>query len=298
MTRTLDLLLTALAPTIWGSTYIVTTQWLPEGHPVTLAAMRALPAGLLLLLLVRTWPPVAWLPRLVILGAANFAVFWTLLFIAAHRLPGGVTATLGATQPLIVIGLARAWLGTPVRLAAVVAGVAGVFGVAVLVLGPDARLDSIGLMAGLGGALSMAIGTVLSRRWQPPVPALTFTAWQLTAGGFLLAPAAWMYEPVPPALGFPAVIAMTYLGLVGAALSYLLWFRGVARLDTPSVAMLGMMSPVSAVVLGWAIVGEQFSPLQQAAAGLVLGPVWVSQRSSLPPRSPAMARSQDRRATT
>lgn len=298
MTRTLDLLLTALAPTIWGSTYIVTTQWLPDGHPVTLAAMRALPAGLLLLLLVRTWPPVAWLPRLVILGGANFAVFWTLLFIAAHRLPGGVAATLGATQPLIVIGLARAWLATPVRLAAVVAGVAGVFGVAVLVLGPDARLDSIGLMAGLGGALSMAIGTVLSRRWQPPVPALTFTAWQLTAGGLLLAPAAWMYEPVPPALDVPAVIAMTYLGLVGAALSYLLWFRGVARLDTPSVAMLGMMSPVSAVVLGWAILGEQFSPLQQAAAGLVLGAVWVSQSSSLPPRAPAMARSQDRRATT
>ena len=49
MSRTTDILLTALAPAVWGSTYLVTTEALPAGYPVTLAALRALPAGLLLL---------------------------------------------------------------------------------------------------------------------------------------------------------------------------------------------------------------------------------------------------------
>ena len=49
MTRAGDLLLTALAPVVWGSTYYVTTEWLPAGVPMTLAMWRALPAGLLLL---------------------------------------------------------------------------------------------------------------------------------------------------------------------------------------------------------------------------------------------------------
>ena len=46
MPRLFDILLTALAPAIWGSTYLVTTQWLPDGYPVTLALLRALPAAL------------------------------------------------------------------------------------------------------------------------------------------------------------------------------------------------------------------------------------------------------------
>lgn len=56
MPRTFDIFLTALAPAIWGSTYLVTTQWLPDGYPGLLALLRALPAGLLLLLFVRRLP--------------------------------------------------------------------------------------------------------------------------------------------------------------------------------------------------------------------------------------------------
>ena len=114
MSRTTDILLTALAPAVWGSTYLVTTEALPAGYPVTVAALRALPAGLLLLALTRCLPPRAWLGRVFLLGGFNFALFWTLLFVAAYRLPGGVAATLGALQAMMVIFMARGWLGTPV----------------------------------------------------------------------------------------------------------------------------------------------------------------------------------------
>lgn len=175
------LLLTALAPAIWGSSYIVTTTLLPGHSPLVVALLRALPAGLLLLLLVRQLPPLNWLPRLLVLGALNFSLFWVLLFMSAYRLPGGVAATLGAVQPLIVVFLSALLLKTQIRAAAVAAALLSMAGVALLVLTPAAKLDTLGVLAGLGGAASMAAGVVLTRKWQPPVPPLTFTAWQLTA---------------------------------------------------------------------------------------------------------------------
>lgn len=293
MSRNTDLLLTALAPTIWGSTYVVTTLMLPPGYPLTVAMLRALPAGLLLMLWVRALPHGIWWLRVIVLGALNFSVFWALLFVAAYRLPGGVAATLGAIQPLVVIALARLLLGAPVRGLSVVAALTGLAGVALLVLTPKAALDPVGVAAGLGSAASMALGTVLSRRWQPPVSALTFTSWQLTAGGILLVPAALLAEAPLPTFTLVNVIGLAWLGLIGAALTYVLWFRGVARLEPAAVSSLGFLSPLSATVLGWAILGQSLSPLQLAGMGVVVGSVWLSQRAqrqTVPAVAPRAAR--------
>ena len=288
MPRQLDLLLTAIAPAIWGSTYLVTTELLPDGYPLTVATLRALPAGLLLLLVVRRLPRGIWWGRMAVLGALNFSVFWALLFVAAYRLPGGVAATVGAVQPLAVILISRMVLGSPLRAAAVFAAIAGIGGVALLILTPEAALDPVGIAAGLGGALSMAAGTVLVRRWQPPVSLLTSVAWQLTAGGLLLLPASLLLEPALPAPSAENLAGFVYLGLIGAALTYMLWFRGIARLEPSAVSPLGLLSPTAAVILGWAVVGETLGPLQLAGMAVVLGSVWLGQRAPAAPARPAI----------
>ena len=72
----------------WGTTYLVTTEMLPPGRPLTAAVLRALPAGLLLLAVTRTLPPGSWWWRSAILGTLNIGAFFAFLFIAAYRLPG------------------------------------------------------------------------------------------------------------------------------------------------------------------------------------------------------------------
>nr|WP_234397653.1 DMT family transporter [Sneathiella glossodoripedis] len=143
MNRVSDVLLTALAPAIWGSTYYVTTEFLPDGYPITVSLLRALPAGLLLLLIVRKLPAGIWWHRVFILGALNFTLFWSFLFLAAYKLPGGVAATVGAVQPLIVIFLSRLVIGTPVLFFSVLGALIGLAGVATLILSPDASLDYV-----------------------------------------------------------------------------------------------------------------------------------------------------------
>ncbi|MCK6442621.1 EamA family transporter [Elstera cyanobacteriorum] len=280
MAERADLALTALAPAIWGSTYLVTTELLPPGYPLTVSLLRALPAGLLLLLLVRQLPTGLWWNRVFLLGALNFSIFWALLFVAAYRLPGGVAATVGAVQPLIVIGLERLFFNAPIRRVSVIVGLAGVAGVALLVMTPKAGLDPIGVAAGLGGAVSMACGTVLTRYWRPPVSALTVTAWQLTAGGLLLLPVALLLEPSLPMPSLKNLAGFAYLGLIGAALTYILWFRGIGTLRPSLVAPLGFLSPLMAVLLGWGVLGQSLTPAQLGGVAIVLGSVWLNQRAA------------------
>ena len=149
---------TAIAPSLWGTTYVVTTELLPEGRPLLAAALRALPAGLAVLAITRTLPTGSWWWRSAVLGLLNFAAFFSFLFTAAYRLPGGVAATIGAVQPLIVMALAARVLDERAGPARYTAALVGVTGVALLVLDGGARLDAVGVAAALCGAASMAIG--------------------------------------------------------------------------------------------------------------------------------------------
>jgi len=273
-----DLLLTAIAPVIWGTTYIVTTQFLPNFSPITVATLRALPAGLLLLLIVRQLPRGIWWLRVFVLGALNISIFLCMLFVAAYRLPGGVAATVAAVQPLFAVFLARLLLYTPIRPLSILAALIGIAGVALLVMTPRAGLDSIGIAAGLAGAASMAVGNILTRKWQPPVSLLTFTAWQLTAGGALLVPTALIFSPTMPAPTAFNLAGLAWLALVGAALTYVLWFRGIARLDPAVVSPLLFISPLTAVLLGWTLLNQTLSLIQIAGVAFVIGSIWLSQR--------------------
>ena len=80
--RLTAMLATAVAPMLWGTTYLVFTQTLPVDHPLLVGALRALPAGVLLMLLGPGLPPRDKLLPLLFLGLANIGVFFALLFVA------------------------------------------------------------------------------------------------------------------------------------------------------------------------------------------------------------------------
>lgn len=277
-------LLTALAPVIWGSTYVVTTELLPPGRPLHAALLRVLPAGLLLLLATRRLPARGEWPRLLVLGTLNIGAFQALLFVAAYRLPGGLAAVLTTTQSLLVMALV--WLVDRQRppALALAAAFAGIAGTAAMLLGPGSRWDAAGAAAALLGAACMAAGTWLGRRWRNGLPVLALTGWQLTIGGVILLPLALVFEAPLPALGPGAVAGYAYLSLFGALLAYLLWFHGVARLPPVAVSSLGLLSPLTAVVFGWALLGQSMGGTALLGLAAVLGSVLAIQWATAAPR--------------
>jgi probable blue pigment (indigoidine) exporter len=276
----LRIALAAFAPVVWGSTYVVTTELLPAGHPLFAGLMRALPAGLVALALTRTLPHGSWWRRAATLGVLNIGLFFPFLFIAAERLPGGVAATLGAAQPLVVALLAVGVLKESPSAWRFAWGVIGMVGVGLVVLGPAAGFDVIGVLAGLGGAATMALGVTLTKKWGRPagVSPTAFAGWQLTAGGLFLVPVTFLFEGAPPAIGVHALIGYLWLGGVGGLLAYVLWFRAITILPVTSVSMLGLLSPMVAALLGVVVLGQTLNPVQLTGFALALAAIVASQR--------------------
>ena len=274
-----DLLLTALAPMSWGTTYVVATEFLPPNHPLLVAALRSLPIGLLLTIGLRKLPQGVWWWRILVLGGLNIGIFQALLFVAAYRLPGGVAATAGAIQPLLVVLFSWQLLQEKPSKISVAAAIAGFIGVGLLVLGPGARLDSIGIVAAIAGAATMGLGTVLVKRWKSPVSLIVFTAWQLTVGGLMLLPIALLTEGPFTQVTRTHLWGFIYLGLIGTGLAYALWFRGIRRLNATAASYLGLLSPVVATLIGYVFLQQTFTSIQLLGVAVVLASVVIGQQA-------------------
>jgi probable blue pigment (indigoidine) exporter len=260
---------TTLTPIVWGTTYLVATEMLPPGRPWLAATIRALPVGLVFVLRTRVLPTGVWWWRALALGTLNIGAFFALLFVAAFRLPGGVAATAGAIQPLLAALIAVVALGERLTRRAFVASVMGMAGVALLVLQPSARLDTVGLIAALAGTVSMASGVVLTKRWGRPVDLVTFTGWQLAIGGLMLLPLTLAIEGLPEQLSTRNALGFVWIAVVGTGLAYVNWFRGIALLPIGTTSLLVLISPLVATIAGWIVLDQRLEPAQIGGAMLV-----------------------------
>lgn len=273
-------IITAFAPILWGTTYAVTTELLRGFDPFTVATLRALPIGLVMVAAGRRLPEGIWWWRAFVLGALNIGLFFWLLFVAAYRLPGGIAATIGAVQPLMVMVLAWPLLKQKPTVPGIVMAAVGVVGVGLLVLERSVSFDAPGLAAAIGAAGVMAVGVVLTRRWGRPVPLPVFTGWQLTTGGLVVGVIALVVGAPIPALTIANIGGLLWLGVLNTGVGYILWFFGVERLKNASQASsLALLSPVVAVVVGWILLRQSLSGTQILGALLVFGSVFAVQRT-------------------
>lgn len=239
---------------------------------MTASVLRALPAGVLLLAMRPGLPPAGWGRRIIVLGLLNIGVFFPLLFIAAYRLPGGLAAVVGAVQPLVVIALTtlfRSGRSSPLQ---VCCGVAALAGVALVSLTGRTVFDPVGLAAVTLGTIAMAGGILLTRRWgrPPQLHPLTLTAWQLIVGGAVITPLIPLLDHGPWQPTPAAWAGYAWLTLAGGAVAYTLWFRGARALPSASVALLGVLSPVTAALLGWIVLGQTLTGLQLLGFAIAL----------------------------
>src|SRR5690606_4149913 len=152
-----------------------------------------------------------------------------------------------------------------------------------LLLSPTTVWEPVGIAAALAGAGCMAAGTYLARRWKLGMPVLASTGWQLLGGGLLLAPLAWFAAAPLPVLTEVQALAYSYLCIAGALLAYALWFRGIARLPPVAVSSLGLLSPVTAVMLGWTLLEQAMTGASLLGLVMVLASVLAIQWATARP---------------
>ena len=263
------LLLAAFAPLAWGTSYFVLAHLAPMG-PITVAGLRALGAGLLLLVIVRQLPQGTWWWKSALLGFVNFGLFFSMLFISAEKLTGGVAATLGALGPLLIIAFNALYRRHRPDRHTLRAALLGLVGVAFLVLGPAVHMELWGIVAGLLSVVAASGGYILSKELgtSPGAALLAVTAWQLTWGGLLLMPFALLTEGVPPLPQGTQWPLLAYLVVVATALAYALWFRGIQNTSPLQVSLLTRLSPATAIVIDlWQ--GQHLGGLQWLGLGFI-----------------------------
>jgi probable blue pigment (indigoidine) exporter len=268
--------LTAIAPVAWGANYFVTREFLPADRPLYGAALRALPAGLVLLAVCRQRPRGAWWWRSGVLGLLNVSAFFVLVYVASQLLATSVASTVMALSPLAMMLMAWAVVSERPRTAHLAGASIGLAGVCLMLLTGGGGVSVPGVCASGAAMLTSSFGYVLAKRWSSGADVLASTTWQLVAGGIALLPVAAVVEGAPPALDTPAVLAFGYVALVATALAFVVWFTGLRHLPAGTVGLTGLLNPATGVLLGVALGGEaltvqQLCGLVLVLAGVVLG---------------------------
>jgi probable blue pigment (indigoidine) exporter len=274
--------LAAVTPIIFGTTYVLTTEFLPPGRPLLAALMRSLPTGLVLII-GSPIPQRRWMARFFVLSVLYASALFPLLFVAAYRLPGGVAAVINSLSPLLVVVISVPLLGTPIRPIQIGAGILGTLGVALLVLRSDARLDVVGLIAMAAAAIMFSLATVLTKRWGLPegMSSIGFTGWTFLLAGLTLLPVTLLIEGLPDQLTARNVGGLIYLVLISGIVAYAVWFWGLQRLSASAVTFLTLLNPVVAALLGWVVLNQRFNLWQAVGAILVLVSVVMGQPGAL-----------------
>ncbi|MGV9451656.1 EamA family transporter [Streptomyces sp. NPDC003635] len=291
---------TAVAPVAWGANYFVTHEYLPADRPLYGAALRALPAGLVLLALCRQWPRGAWWWRSAVLGLLNVSVFFVLVYAASQLLPTSVASTVMAVAPLTMMLMAWPLVSERPQVRHLAGAVIGLAGVCLMLLAGAGGARVPGVLASAAAVLVSSFGHILSKRWSADADVLASTAWQLTAGTLFLLPCAAAVEGAPPELSASALLAFGYVSLVATALAFAAWFTGLRHLPAATVGLLGLLNPVTGVLLGTVVAGEvlsgrQLGGLALVLAGVVLGrPTRAGRRRTVNVRAPAGSSGIDR----
>ncbi|MFI9814273.1 DMT family transporter [Saccharothrix variisporea] len=270
-------LLTAAAPIAWGSTYYVTHHFLPADQPLWGSALRALPAGVLLLALRRELPRRDWWWRSLVLGTLNMGAFFALVYVSAQLLPTSLASTVMALSPAAMMAVAWLTLAERPHVLAIAGAVVGIGGVVLMFAAGITSFDPLGLAAATAAMLMSASGHVLTKKWGTTTNVLSVTSWQLVAGGLVLVVAALAVEGPPPPLTPTTTAAFTYVAVVATAVAFAAWFTGLRHLDAGAVGLIGLLNPVTGVLLGTAIAGETLTPHQLLGLTLVLTGVLLGQ---------------------
>ena len=275
----MNILLAMIPAFFWGTTYAVTQYTLTDWPPLLLGALRALPAGLLLLLLKPSMPQRADLPRLFTLGLINIATFFCLIFVMALTLPSAISGVGMVSVP--VFAMIYHWL-VHKHQPNYIQGISGaaLIGLAWFLFSPSQIvLNPVGLAAMLCAIMCIVIGSTLTKSLSTKIHWWTVLTWQMIIGGSMLSVAAGVDASISPERykdvisHFSVINGVGLLWVIGlnTALGYGMYVWLLQRMTVVDFTFGGIANPVAGIVSGIVLLGESFTSLQYSLmAGMIV----------------------------
>ncbi len=256
--------------TFWGTTYAVTQYALADWPPLLLGALRALPAGLLLLALKPSLPQKQDWPVLIRLGSINIAAFFSLIFVMALTLPSAISGVGMVSVP--VFAMMYLWLihkKRPNLVQAISGGL--IILLAWNLFDPSSiSLNPIGLVAMLAAIICIVVGSSLTQSLGNRMHWWKVLTWQLIIGGVILSLFALVHALFVPQQYMQSIanIDIKNLGgllwviLLNTALSYGMYVWLLQRMSVVDFSFGGIANPIAGILSGMLLVGERFTAVQ------------------------------------
>ncbi|MFS1973865.1 DMT family transporter [Vibrio splendidus] len=266
----MNILLAMIPAFFWGTTYAVTQFTLQEWPPLLLGALRALPAGLLLLAVKPTLPKKGEWQIIFTLGLINIATFFGLIFVMALTLPSAISGVGMISVP--VFAMIFHWVVKKQRphLIQALSGI-GLITLAWILFNPSQiALNPIGLGAMFAAIMCIVIGSSITKSLGNRMHWWKVLTWQLILGGTILSVASGVHAFIDPQPYVNAVThfntrnAMGLLWVIGlnTALGYGMYVWLLQRMSVVDFTFGGIANPVAGIVTGMVLMGESFTPVQ------------------------------------
>ncbi|CAV27452.1 DMT family transporter [Vibrio sp. 10N.286.46.A8] len=266
----MNILLAMIPAFFWGTTYAVTQFTLQEWPPLLLGALRALPAGLLLLVVKPTLPQKGEWQIIFTLGLINIATFFSLIFVMALTLPSAISGVGMISVP--VFAMIFHWVVKKQRpqLIQALSGV-GLITLAWILFNPSQIvLNPIGLGAMFAAIMCIVIGSSITKSLGSRMHWWKVLTWQLILGGTILSVASGVHAFIDPQPYVNAVThfdtrnAMGLMWVIGlnTALGYGMYVWLLQRMSVVDFTFGGIANPVAGIVTGMVLMGESFTAVQ------------------------------------
>lgn len=263
---------------IWSTTPLA-IQWSAQGAGFSFAVMTRMAIGLAvcLVLLAATRTAFPFTPaarRLYAVSGLSLFSSMLLTYWGALHIPSGLISVIFGLSPLITGVFAALWLAertlTPRRIGGLGLALAGLW----LIFGqpwPGDGQATLGTLAVVAGMALQALGLVWIKRLNVRVSSLAITTGSLGVAVpcFVLA---WVMTDAaqwPAAITLRAGMAIVYLGILGSVVGFTLYYYIIKHLGAGRIALIMLITPVSALLLGQTLNHERIPAIGWAGIALI-----------------------------
>ncbi len=281
--------------TIWGSTYMLNKVAVSELPPFMLAGIRFCIAGLLMLILARSFkknirisvPQLknSMIAGFLFLAIGNGVVVWALSYVDS-----GFAALIIASQPLIVLLLLRIIEKKPIKKLSWIGVGIGIIGMLLLVTQEQIRQDEsslLGILMIIGCVITWGYASIFVGKADLPGNYLVNSGYQMIFGGISLVLMSFIKNEdwiVPTLWSTPVVWAMLGLILFGSLVAFTSFNYLLKTVSPEKVATSTYINPIVAMILGAVVLNETISGQSIMAALILLTGVYFINMK----RSPAV----------
>jgi len=294
------LLPVAVLTLVWGCNWPVLKLGVSEIAPLTFRALT-LPFAALGMFAVAALSgdalriPPALRGKVALLALFNITGWNALVLFGLQQLPAGRSVIVAYTMPVWSVLFSLALLHEPLSKRKIAGLALGMAGMATL-LGEEIRhveRAPTAVLLILGAAVSWAFGTVLLRKWKPPIAQNTLSGWMMLLGWTPLVIMAPFFDPHPPSslahLSWTTWFAIFYNIFLAGTLAHWAWFTLARTLPVAVSSLSSLPVPVVGVFAGMLFLGERPGATEFIALGLVIASLFAVLWQPKAPEPPKAA---------